>query len=84
MESRYAREYEDAINPFSDFRDRERTARKRQLSTMDRVLYEAVQLVSGSKCVQRMRAGLHRPAHMRCRVGVALTDPVCSWCPAAS
>lgn len=49
MESRYTKEYEEALNPFTDFRDRERSARKRQLSPVDRVLYEIGQIVSGSK-----------------------------------
>ncbi|BDA49351.1 Protein CASP [Coccomyxa sp. Obi] len=49
VESRYTREYEEALNPFTDFRDRERSARKRQLSPVDRVLFEIGQIVSGSK-----------------------------------
>ena len=49
MESRYTREYEEAVNPFTDFRDKERSARKRQLSPVDRVLFEIGQIVSGSK-----------------------------------
>ncbi|KAK9917963.1 hypothetical protein WJX75_000085 [Coccomyxa subellipsoidea] len=49
VESRYTKEYEEALNPFTDFRDRERSARKRQLSPVDRMLYEIGQIVSGSK-----------------------------------
>jgi hypothetical protein len=51
VESRYTKEYEEALNPFTDFRDRERSARKRQLSPVDRMLYEIGQIVSGSKWV---------------------------------
>ncbi|CAL8464232.1 g3767 [Coccomyxa elongata] len=49
VESRYTWEYEEALNPFTDFRDKERTARRRQLSPVDRVLFEIGQIVSGSK-----------------------------------
>lgn len=49
VESRYTREYEEALNPFTDFRDKERSTRRRQLSPVDRVLFEIGQVVSGSK-----------------------------------
>lgn len=49
MESRYTKEYEEQLNPFTDFRDKERSARKRQLSPTDRVLYEIGHIISGNR-----------------------------------
>ena len=51
MESRYSKEYEEQLNPFTDFQDKERSARRRQLSPADRLLYEVGQMVSGSRSV---------------------------------
>lgn len=52
MESRYTKEYEEQLNPFTDFRDKERSARRRQLSPTDRVLYELGHMVTGSRSAQ--------------------------------
>lgn len=51
VESRYTKEYEEQLNPFTDFQDKERSARRRQLSPTDRLLYEVGQMVSGSRYV---------------------------------
>ena len=45
------KEYEEQLNPFTDFQDKERSARRRQLSPADRLLYEVGQMVSGSRFV---------------------------------
>ncbi len=52
VESRYTKEYEEQLNPFTDFRDKERSARRRQLSPTDRVLYEVGQMITGSRSAQ--------------------------------
>lgn len=49
VESRYSKEYEEQLNPFTDFQDRERTQRRRQLNPTDRVLYEVGQMLTGSR-----------------------------------
>lgn len=51
MESRYTKEYEEQLNPFTAFQDKERSARRRQLSPTDRLLYEVGQMVTGSRYV---------------------------------
>ena len=62
MESRYTKEYEEQLNPFTDFQDKERSARRRQLSPADRLLYEVGQMVSGSRFVVYARPKyLHMP-----------------------
>ncbi|CAL5227002.1 g9892 [Coccomyxa viridis] len=52
VESRYTKEYEEQLNPFTDFQDKERSARRRQLSPTDRLLYEVGQMVSGSRAMR--------------------------------
>lgn len=49
MENRYTKVYEEQLNPFNDFQDKERSARRRQLSPTDRLLYEVGQMVTGSR-----------------------------------
>ena len=49
VENRYTKEYEEQLNPFNDFQDKERSARRRQLSRTDRLLYEVGQMVTGSR-----------------------------------
>ena len=62
VESRYTKEYEEQLNPFTDFQDKERSARRRQLSPADRLLYEVGQMVSGSRFVVHARPKyLHIP-----------------------
>ena len=45
---KYMPEYEESINPFSDFRARERDARRKALSIQDRTALALGKLVSGS------------------------------------
>ena len=49
IENKYATAYEEKLNPFSDWKERERAARKRQLNVADRVMYEAGQFISTSQ-----------------------------------
>lgn len=47
---KYMKEYEERVNPFGDFRAREREVRRQQLSLQDRAVYAVGStLVSGSK-----------------------------------
>ena len=48
IEGRYSKDYEDAVNPFSNWRDREKAARRSKLSMIDRLSYEVGQLVASS------------------------------------
>ena len=49
VEHKYGRAYEENLNPFSDWKQRERATRKKQLSIPERLLYEAGQIVSTSQ-----------------------------------
>ena len=49
VEGRYNKAYEEKMNPFSDFRSREREARRQQMNIMDRIMFEFGQFISGSK-----------------------------------
>ena len=49
VEGRYSKAYEEKVNPFSDFRTREREARRQQMNIPDRVMFEFGQFISGSK-----------------------------------
>ncbi|KAK9803913.1 hypothetical protein WJX72_004650 [[Myrmecia] bisecta] len=49
VETRYASAYEEKLNPFSDFRTRERETRRRQMHVADRVMFEFGQIISGSR-----------------------------------
>ncbi|KAK9858886.1 hypothetical protein WJX84_001830 [Apatococcus fuscideae] len=49
VESRYSSAYEEKINPFADFRSKERESRRRQMHVADRLMYEFWQLISGDK-----------------------------------
>ena len=49
VERKYSSAYEEKINPFTDFRSKERESRRRQMNVADRVLYEFWQFVSGNK-----------------------------------
>lgn len=51
VEGRYQKAYEERINPFGDFRDKEKAARKQKMHVADRVMYEFGQIISGSQCV---------------------------------
>ncbi len=50
MEGRYQKAYEERINPFGDFRDKEKAARKQKMNVADRVIYEFGQIISSSQC----------------------------------
>ena len=50
IEGRYSKDYEDTVNPFNHWRDREKAARRAKLSMVDRLTYELGQLVAGSPC----------------------------------
>ena len=49
MEGRYNKAYEEKMNPFSDFRTREREQRRQQMNVLDRIMFEFGQFISGSK-----------------------------------
>lgn len=49
VEGRYNKAYEEKINPFSDFRSREREARRQQMNVLDRIMFEFGQFISGSQ-----------------------------------
>ncbi|KAK9805811.1 hypothetical protein WJX73_002612 [Symbiochloris irregularis] len=48
IEGRYSKDYEDSVNPFNHWRDRERHTRRSRLSVVDRLAYELGQLIAGS------------------------------------
>ena len=52
VESQYAGEYEDRVNPFREFIAGERSLRRRQLSAPDRIMYELGHVVSSSRCAR--------------------------------
>jgi len=62
VESRYARAYEERVDPFRDFIAGERAARRRALSAPDRIMFELGQVVSSSRCVPALRARAQAPA----------------------
>jgi len=49
IENKYDTAYEAKINPFSDWKQREKAARKTQLSVADRMMYEFGQFISSSQ-----------------------------------
>ncbi len=49
VESRYSNAYEEKINPFTDFRSKERESRRKQMNVADRVMFEFWHFVSGNK-----------------------------------
>ena len=49
VESKYSSAYEEKINPFADFRSKERESRRKQMHVADRVMYEFWQFISGNK-----------------------------------
>ena len=49
VEGRYNKAYEEKMNPFSDFRTREREQRRQQMNVLDRIMFEFGQFISGSK-----------------------------------
>lgn len=49
VEGRYSKAYEEKMNPFSDFRSREREARRQQMNVLDRIMFEFGQFISGSQ-----------------------------------
>ncbi|KAL3136045.1 hypothetical protein ABBQ32_007079 [Trebouxia sp. C0010 RCD-2024] len=49
VEGRYSKAYEEKINPFSDFRSREKEARRQQMNVLDRIMFEFGQFISGSQ-----------------------------------
>lgn len=55
VEGRYQKAYEERINPFGDFRDKEKAARKQKMHVADRVMYEFGQIISGSQCAALLR-----------------------------
>eukprot|EP00884_Botryococcus_braunii_P002856 jgi/Botrbrau1/12571/Bobra.0169s0105.1 len=52
VEGRYQKAYEERINPFGDFRDKEKAARKQKMNVADRVMYEFGQIISGSQAAR--------------------------------
>ena len=50
MEGQYSTEYEASLNPWTDWRQKERQSRRRRLGIIDRFMYEAGQLVYSSPC----------------------------------
>ncbi|GAB4818452.1 hypothetical protein N2152v2_005498 [Parachlorella kessleri] len=49
---KYMREYEKSVNPFTDWKAREREARRRQLGLPDRAMYAFGSLISGNKAAR--------------------------------
>ncbi len=49
IESKYDKAYEEKLNPFTDWKQREKASRKRQLNMPDRVMYEFGQFISSSQ-----------------------------------
>ena len=49
VEGRYSKAYEEKMNPFSDFRSREREARRQHMNVLDRIMFEFGQFISGSQ-----------------------------------
>lgn len=49
IENKYASAYEERMNPFSDWKEREKASRRRQLNMADRVMYEFGQFISRSQ-----------------------------------
>lgn len=49
IETKYGRAYEENLNPFSDWKQREKASRRKQLSIPDRLLYEIGQVISTSQ-----------------------------------
>lgn len=49
VEGRYTKAYEETMNPFSDFRSREKEARRQQMNVLDRIMFEFGQFISGSQ-----------------------------------
>ena len=50
MEGHYAAVYDASLNPFTDWRKKERQARRKRLTVTDRLMYHAGVLVYGSPC----------------------------------
>ena len=53
IEGRYSKDYEDSVNPFNHWREKERASRRSKLSVVDRLAYEMGQLIAGSTCAAR-------------------------------
>ncbi len=49
IENKYDPAYEARMNPFSDWKQKEKAARKKQLSIADRMVYEFGQFISSSQ-----------------------------------
>lgn len=49
MEQKYARLYEEGMNPFKEFQGQQRERQKKALSVADRAMYALMQLVFGTK-----------------------------------
>ena len=49
VEGRYSRVYEEKMNPFTDFRSREKEARRQQMHVLDRIMFEFGHFISGSQ-----------------------------------
>ena len=50
VESQYQGDYEASLNPWGDWKERERASRRTRLGLVDRVMYEFGQIVYGSLC----------------------------------
>lgn len=51
IENKYDKAYEEKMNPFIDWKQKEKASRKKQLSMADRVMYEFGQIISSSRSV---------------------------------
>ena len=49
IENKYDKAYEEKLNPFSDWKQKEKANRKKQLNMPDRVMYEFGQFISSSQ-----------------------------------
>ena len=50
VEGQYSADYEASLNPWTDWRQKERQSRRRRLGLVDRFMYEAGQAVYGTWC----------------------------------
>ena len=59
VESQYQGDYEASLNPWGDWKERERASRRTRLGLVDRVMYEFGQIVYGSPCAHSSKAVCH-------------------------
>ena len=79
-ESQYQGDYEASLNPWGDWKERERASRRTRLGLVDRVMYEFGQIVYGSPCAHSPERLVQRAwiVHLHRACIVVLNAPLTS------